>query len=457
MIKVGTVCSGIGAPEKALHNLGIEYELAYFCEFDKFAAESYCAIHGVTPDKNLGDLTKVDISKLPHDLDLLVGGTPCQDFSIAGLRKGGDVDSGTRSSLMWNFVQIIRETQPKAVLWENVPGCISGEMKLNYDKFFNALLDAGYNVHSQILNAKHFGVPQSRDRVFVLAIRKDIAVKFAMPSGYDCGIKLKDVLEENVDEKYFLSAAQIKSLMAQSAKNGNKGMGFKFRPISSLGMAKAVTTKTGEVVDSNWIKEELRCIELTQGQLQGNRVYSVDGVSVTLSTNGGGLGATTGLYLVPHGGNKGGFKDAEFCPSITTSAFQENCFVIDLYNGIIRDDCMAGTLTTGTANNGSGTFGVLVEIGRDGVRRYYRIRKLTPKECFRLMGFADTDFKACKDAGISNSQLYKQAGNSIVVNVTMALFGELYGVEWRRKVYGDRYQTEQERMAGMPLLNWQVG
>lgn len=408
MIKVGTVCSGIGSLEKALRNLGIEYELAYFCEFDKFAAKSYCAIHGVTTDKNLGDLTKVDIATLPHDLDLLVGGTPCQDFSNAGLRKGGEVGSGTRSSLMWNFVEIIRETQPKAVLWENVPGCISGEMKLNYDKFFNALLDAGYKVHSQILNAKHFGVPQNRDRVFVLAIRKDIATKFAMPVGYDCGICLKDILEEAVDEKYFLSARQIKSLLAQTAKKKSKSMNFKFAPTNGSELAKAVTTKTGEVLDSNWIKEEAHCIELTQGQAQANRVYSVDGISVTIGSNGGGLGAKSGLYLVPHGDNKGGFKSADFCQSITTSAFQENYFVIDLYNGTIRDDGIAGTLTVATSHNGSGTFGVLVEIGRDGVRRYYRIRKLTPKECFMLMGFDDADFKACRDAGISDTQLYKR-------------------------------------------------
>ena len=452
MIKVGTICSGIGAPEKALRNLGIDYELAYFCELDKFAVQSYCAIHNVDPGKNLGDLTKVDIAALPHDLDLLVGGTPCQDFSNAGLRKGGEIGSGTRSSLMWNFVQIIRENKPKAILWENVPGCLTDKMRPNYDKFINALYDAGYKVHSKMLNSKYFGIPQSRDRVYVLAIRKDIVTNFAMPTGYDCGICLKDILEETVDEKYFLTAAQIKSLMARTAKKKSKGMGFKFAPTDGSSLARTITTHEAKIVDCNWIKKEVRCIELIHGQAQGYRVYSVDGVSGTLSSNCGGLGATAGLYLVPHDYNKGGLKDADYCPSITTSGIQYNCFVIDLYNGTIRNDGMAGTLTTGTAYNGSGTFGVLVEVGQDGVRRYYRIRKLTPKECFILMGFTDGDYKACKDAGISNAQLYKQAGNSIVVNVLMAIFGELYSVAWQKKVYGDWYRSEEELLADLPLL-----
>jgi len=110
-------------------------------------------------------------------LDLLVGGTPCQDFSVAGKRQGGQVDSGTRSSLMWNFVEIIRETKPKVILWENVTGALSGSMKHNYAKFTSTLSQLGYKVHAEILNAKDFGVPQNRDRVFVVAIRSDFTQK----------------------------------------------------------------------------------------------------------------------------------------------------------------------------------------------------------------------------------------------------------------------------------------
>ena len=179
-LKIGTVCSGIGAPEKALQLLGIDYELAYFCEFDKYASTSYCAIHNESPEKNLGDLTKVDFDKLPKDLDLLVGGTPCQDFSLAGKRAGGQQGSGTRSSLMWNFVEMIDKTKPKAVLWENVPGCLSGKMKATYQDFCQALRNSGYVVHEMRHNAKFFGVPQNRDRVFVLAIRKDQNMQFEL-------------------------------------------------------------------------------------------------------------------------------------------------------------------------------------------------------------------------------------------------------------------------------------
>lgn len=572
MIKVGTICSGIGAPEKALRNLGIKYELSYFCEFDKFAVKSYCVIHGYNPSKNLGDLTKVDISELPHDLDLLVGGTPCQDFSQAGLRNGGEIGSGTRSSLMWNFVEIIRETQPKAVLWENVVGCLTDKMRPNYDKFINALRCAGYKVNAQILNSKDFGVPQNRERVFVLATRKDIAVGFEYPVGYDCGIRLKDVLEKSVDEKYFLSDKQVSSL-----KNRN----FKQRNFDHAMQNIDGTCATITAVDY----KEPKCIELTKGQSQGNRVYSPNGVSVTLSANGGGLGAKTGLYQVPQGDCKGGFREVDNCPTITTSAFQENNFVIDIKQKVkvrkhevdipklqeclrqhktltnieiaehlnkpltlvehwfrkdksfaipsedvwlllkkllniktnkfdksimefeIKDNVFGmsnraysecGVSPTITASNVPNVANLkkklcnyLIKNGlvkendvirhsystkrmeqwKDrnvelnnisptldtrcdclGVCKDYRIRKLTPKECFRLMGFTDDDFSACEKIGVSNAQLYKQAGNSIVVNVLMAIFGQLYGVEWKKKVYGEWYKSEQDLLADLPLL-----
>ena len=135
MIKLATVCTGIGAPEKALTLLGIPYELAFFSEIDRPAIRSYCAIHGISEAKNLGDLSKIDYGKLPNDIDLIVGGTPCQDFSVSGLGKGGEEGSGTRSSLMWYYVRLIAQTHPKIVIWENVAAVINENHIRNYSKF----------------------------------------------------------------------------------------------------------------------------------------------------------------------------------------------------------------------------------------------------------------------------------------------------------------------------------
>lgn len=119
-IKVLSLFSGIGAFEKALTNIGIEYDLIGFSEIDKYAAKSYCAVHNIEDTLNLGDITKINIENLPKDIDLISHGSPCQDYSVAGNNEGGDKGSGTRSSLMWNTVEIVRHCGPKYIIWENV-------------------------------------------------------------------------------------------------------------------------------------------------------------------------------------------------------------------------------------------------------------------------------------------------------------------------------------------------
>ena len=463
-MKIATICSGIGAPEKALKNLGIKYELSYFCEFDKYAMKSYCAIHNEPETKNLGDLTKVDISLLPTNIDLLVGGTPCQDFSLAGKRAGGTMDSGTRSSLMWNFVEIIAETKPKVVLWENVPGCLTGKMRANFNKFVSSLGGNGYKVYSEILNAKNFGIPQNRERVFVVAIRKDLDADFQMPKGYDCGIRLKNILEKEVDKKYYLSKKAINGKFTQingeialtrTARHGNNGRG-------------------DFIVDNT-----NQLIELTQGQSQGNRVYDPNG----LSANGGGMGAKTGLYVELN-------EKEKFCNElIKNNLVQENDVITHSYTShkkehqsyirgennmsptlATRCDCLgvvvkepllynpyndaiikdfAPTQTTGCGSTTSSS--TVLQICKNS-NEQLQIRKLTPKECYRLMGFSDKDFESSQNVPTSDAQLYKQAGNSIVVNVLMAIFGQLYNIDWKPIVYGKWWKTEQERMEEMPLF-----
>lgn len=468
-MKIATVCSGIGAPEKALKNLGIKYELSYFCEFDKYATKSYCAIHNEPETKNLGDLTKVDISLLPTNIDLLVGGTPCQDFSLAGKRAGGTIDSGTRSSLMWNFVEIIAETKPKVVLWENVPGCLTGKMRANFNKFVSALGGNGYKVYSEILNAKNFGIPQNRERVFVVAIRKDLDVDFQMPKGYDCGIRLKDILEKEVDKKYYLSKKAINYLIRDNGKftqiNGE---------ISLTRTARHGNNGRGDFIIDN----TNQLIELTQGQAQGNRVYDPNGVSVTLSANGGGMGAKTGLYIelnekeklcqyliennlvkendvIRHSystykSNNAATKNITSSENNMSPTLDTRC---DCLGVVVKSDVIikdfAPTQTTGCGSTTSSS--TVLQICKNS-NEQLQIRKLTPKECYRLMGFSDKDFENSHNAPTSDAQLYKQAGNSIVVNVLMAIFGQLYDIDWKPIVYGKWWKTEQERMEEMPLF-----
>ncbi len=204
-LKYLSLFSGIGSPEQALKNLGIKFELVGFSEIDKFAIKSYCAVHGVDESLNLGDITKIKIEELPKDLDLITHGSPCQDFSVAGKGKGADEGSGTRSSLMWNTVAICEYCKPKYVIWENVKNVLSKKHKHSFDKYLNEMDRIGYNNFYKVLNAKDFGVPQNRERVFVISIRKDLKIDYQFPEGFDNGIRLKDVLEVVVDEKYYLS------------------------------------------------------------------------------------------------------------------------------------------------------------------------------------------------------------------------------------------------------------
>lgn len=200
-MKVLSLFTGIGAFEKALKNIGIDYELIGFSEIDKYAIKSYCAIHNVSEEKNLGDITKIDITKLPKDIDLITHGSPCQDFSVAGKQAGGDLGTGTRSSLMWNTINIVTYCKPKYVIWENVKNLLSKKHRHNFDSYLSIMESLGYNNYYDVLNAKDYGIPQNRERVYTVSIRKDIDNgKFLFPEKETLKLRLKDMLEDEVDE-----------------------------------------------------------------------------------------------------------------------------------------------------------------------------------------------------------------------------------------------------------------
>lgn len=271
-MKYISLFSGIGAFEKALDNLNIPYELIGYCEIDKYASKSYAAIHSVPESMNLGDITKIDEKALPTNIDLVTYGFPCQDISLAGKQKGLFNEDGTqtRSGLFFEALRIIEATKPKVAIAENVKNLTSKKFNAQFQIVLESLEQAGYNNYWQVLNAKDFGIPQNRERVFIVSIRKDIDTGcFQFPKGFPLELRLKDMLEDEVDEKYYLKPKDTDV--------------FKMFDLISK--------------DSNG------CIQV--GNLErptthefSNRVYSPDGIARTLMGSGGNQNDKAGQYLM---------------------------------------------------------------------------------------------------------------------------------------------------------------
>ena len=185
-IKLFELFSGIGAPRKTLEYMGYEVESLGYSEINKNAIKAYCELFNDTPDNNFGDITKIE--KLPNNIDILFHGSPCQDFSVLGLRKGGDENSGTRSSLLYESVRLIKQAQPKMVIWENVGAVLHKGNKHNVVKYLNNLKEYGYHNYIIKANPRHLGFPHSRTRVFIISCLRELNVK---DSGlrYDCDIE----------------------------------------------------------------------------------------------------------------------------------------------------------------------------------------------------------------------------------------------------------------------------
>lgn len=324
MLNVLSLFSGIGAFEKALSNLNIPYNLLAYCEIDKYASKSYSAIHGVSEELNLHDVTKVDsLDILDDDVDFITYGFPCQDISTAGKQRGFTDEDGnrTRSGLFFEALRIIEEFQPKFAIAENVKALTSKKFTEEFKTVLESLEEAGYNNYWQVLNAKDYGIPQNRERVFIVSIRKDIDKGFTFPKPIPLELRLKDLLEDNVDEKYYLSEKMLEKL-----------------------------TYSENIKDSDIVKVG----NLHKGGQKGD-VISSDGISSCL----------------------------------TATDYKQPKQIVESI----------------------------------------RIRKLTPTECYKLQGFTSEDCKKASEIGVSNSQLYKQAGNSICVSVLEAIYkslGEYY-------------------------------
>lgn len=207
-LKVFEAFAGIGTQRMALRNLGIDHEVVAISEIDKFAIKSYEAIHGEV--KNLGDITKIKVEDIPNH-DLFTYSFPCQDISLAGKLKGLDKNSDTRSSLLWECERIIENKKPKYLLMENVKNLVGKKFKPYFEEWLKVLENLGYSNYWQVLNAKDYGVPQNRERVFCISIL-DCSIPFNFPEPFKLQVRLKDILESEVDEKFYLSQKQVEKI-----------------------------------------------------------------------------------------------------------------------------------------------------------------------------------------------------------------------------------------------------
>lgn len=441
-MKVLSLFSGIGAFEKALDNLKKEYDLVGFSEIDKYAVRSYCAIHGVDEAMNLGDITKVDEKSLPKNIDLVTYGFPCQDISLAGKQKGLFHDDGTqtRSGLFFEALRIIEETQPRVAIAENVKNLTSKRFDEQFKIVLEALEQAGYNNYWQVLNAKNYGVPQNRERVFIVSIRKDVETgPFRFPEGFPLELRLKDLLEDEVDEKFYLSEKAIAGFNRHKERHEGRGNGFGWNPTDGNVIANTLLASANCRPSDNFIKQ-VGMLDI-KGNEQVRRVYGTDGISPTLNTMQGGnrqpkilvKEATKKGYTEavegdsinleqPNSKTRRGRVGKQVAQTLTTSPQQavvENVIIGGMQkNQAVKIDGICTCLTSSMGTGGG-------YVPMHNYTNDLRIRKLTPKECFRLMGFEDADFEKAQQVN-SNTQLYKQAGNSIVVPVIEYIIKALF-------------------------------
>jgi DNA (cytosine-5)-methyltransferase 1 len=419
MLKVLELFAGIGACSKALDNIGIEHEIVDAVEIDKYAVKSFNAIHDTNFEPQ-------DITKWDKDIqvDLIMHGSPCQDFSVAGRQAGGDKDSGTRSSLMYETLRIVEKLKPKYVIWENVKNLLSKKHRHNFDAYLEAMEKLGYTNFYKVLNAKNYGVPQNRERVFTISMRER---EYEWPEPFELEKRLKDMLEDVVDEKYYLTDEKTSSFVSTIkepcvvSECGKKIE--KTTDIATTLLARDYKGFGNQAMTGVVELEMVGKCEAINGHDLLKRVYSSDGLSPTLSTMGG--GNTEPKIIDPfvvasRGRGENNEQHAEprkdGLTNTITSVQKDN--LVALPGAYGRNFGSRGKIQ----NVDGASCTLLADMGTGGgnvplvPNERMRIRKLTPLECWRLMGFDDSDFKKAEKVN-SNTQLYKQAGNSIVVKV----------------------------------------
>ena len=526
--------AGIGSQTQALKNVGVPHTVVAISEIDKNAIKSYKALHGETV--NLGDIR--EIRELP-EADFWTYSFPCQDISVAG--HGAGIKEGTRSGLLLEVERLLKVaaekgTLPKYLLLENVKNLVSKKFKADFDSWLSFLSSLGYTNYWQVLNAKDYGIPQHRERVFCVSIRGEHTA-FVFPEKRELTLRLKDMIDEHVDERYYLKESTIRSIVTSKFNSRRDSIR---RPSDYAYCLRArdcyepQCVQVGDVVGEKWEKmhemsrrvfqtdgisptvhcagggnTELKIAEnFVLGGLQEHQVPRTDGVSPTLTEAMGKGGGQTPIIVAMRGRNPDDPSDRTpgiplrqrlevnekgLCNALTTvqkdnlvmdadyvsrkygEFIDEKGYIPEMFVAYNKQEVhdVAPTLT-GQCSCPSGSSAVLklekpikvkvatkqgyeeatsgdyvnitfpsskTKRGRVGkgvaqtltcgdgnavITENVRIRKLTPRECLRLMGWTDEQIDKIESAKVSSTQQYRQAGNGIVVQVLEAIFKALF-------------------------------
>lgn len=277
--------AGTGSQAKALENLGVNFETYRVVEWDKYAMASYNAIHGTNFETS--DITKIHaedlgIAERERYCYIVTYSFPCQDLSLAGNQKGMSKGSGTRSGLLWEVERLLDECTelPQVLLMENVPQVIGKKNIKDFQSWRSKLESLGYSNYVQLLNSKDYGIPQNRNRCFMVSILGQYHYTF--PVKKKLKLKLKDMLEDKVDEKYYLSDEMVKYFVANSKKQKELGNGFRFEPFErERESSEEHRLERGEQYAGQLLEGYL---EHGTGEHQSNQVYSTDGIARTLQS-----------------------------------------------------------------------------------------------------------------------------------------------------------------------------
>lgn len=420
------ICSGIGGFRTALEKHG--HNCVAFAEIDKFAKQSYKAIYDTENEEELNDITTITDEHFRlyrGRVELITGGFPCQAFSIAGNRRGFE---DTRGTIFFHIARAIKEIQPSYVLLENVKGLLSHDKGRTYGTIVQALDELGYFIEWSLFNSKYWGVPQNRERVYILVTRKDVwkepKLFNLLKQQTSVDTRLIDILETDVDESYYLSEEKTKKLTLNEDLSGRLNH-YDYRDVDSVHSIEKVSPTLNTMQGGDRQPKIAIVGNTSETGYKSHDVYNPNGiVSTLMSRDFKGPKQIAVPVLTPDRVNKRQngrrFKDNDE-PMFTLTSQDRHGVVIGVghhpfskkleFNGY-KTICPTLVATDYKAP-------------KTALTNNLRIRKLTPIECWRLQGFSDEQFYKAKNAGVSNSQLYKQAGNAVTVNVVDAIVGEL--------------------------------